>query len=196
MSNEEPLNEAQAENVDLESQIDTDPGSEQPAASESGAEAQLAAAQEEIAQLKDQLLRTQADAQNARRRAEKDVESAHKYALEKFSAELLPIIDNLERALESTDTSTPEMQAVVEGIELTHKSFLDVLAKFSIKQLDPLGEPFDPQYHEAMSMVPAPDAEPNSVLNVVQKGYTLHGRLIRAAMVVVSQPAPRVDEQA
>lgn len=194
MSNEEQLNEAASENAELESQSTTDPEGE--AAQESGGDAQLVAAQEEIAQLKDQLLRNQADAQNARRRAEKDIENAHKYALDKFSVELLPIIDNLERALESADVSNPDLQAVIEGIELTHKSFLDVLAKFNIQQLNPVGEPFDPQYHEAMSMVPAPDAEPNSVLNVVQKGYTLHGRLIRAAMVVVSQPAPRVDEQA
>lgn len=191
MSNEEQLNEAQSENAEQPT-ID----SEGEAPPESGADAQLVAAQEEIAQLKDQLLRTQADAQNARRRAEKDVENAHKFALDKFSAELLPVIDNLERALESADADNPELKAVIEGIELTYKSFLDVLAKFNIQQLNPVGEPFDPQYHEAMSMVPAPDAEPNSVLNVVQKGYTLHGRLIRAAMVVVSQPAPRVDEQA
>jgi molecular chaperone GrpE len=123
--------------------------------------------------------------QNIRRRAEKDVENARRYALEKFAGELLPVVDNLERALDSSNQELT-MESVLEGVELTRKSFVDVLGRFQLVQMDPVGEPFDPQYHEAMSMVPSPDAEPNSVLHVVQKGYTLNGRVIRAAMVVVA----------
>lgn len=153
-------------------------------------------AQEEIAGLKEQVLRAQAEQQNVRRRAERDVESARKYALEKFASELVPVADNLDRALDTIDADNEAMKAVGEGIELTRKSFLEVLAKNKLEQLDPVGEPFDPQFHEAMSMIDAPDAEPNTVLNVVQKGYTLNGRLVRAAMVVISKPAPKVDAQA
>lgn len=153
-------------------------------------------AQEEIANLKEQVLRAQAEQQNVRRRAERDVDNARKYALEKFASELVPVADNLDRALETIDAENDAMKSVGEGIELTRKSFLEVLAKNKLEQLDPVGEPFDPQFHEAMSMIDAPDAEPNTVLNVVQKGYTLNGRLVRAAMVVISKPSPKVDAQA
>ncbi len=157
---------------------------------------QLDQAIQETTDLKDQVLRVQAETQNVRRRSERDVENAHKYSLEKFCRELLPIVDNLERALEASDSNNEALKTFSDGVELTLKSCLDVLKKFKVEQLDPVGEPFDPQFHEAMSMVEAPDAEPNSVLNVVQKGYTLHGRLIRAAMVVISKPAPKINEQA
>lgn len=157
---------------------------------------QLEQAQSQVAELKDQALRAQAEAQNIRRRSDKDVENAHKFALDKFSAEILPVVDNLERALESVDRQNEQVAAFVEGVELTHKSFLDVLRRFNIEQQDPVGEPFDPQLHEAMSMIEAPDAEPNTVLNVMQKGFTLNGRLIRAAMVVISKPAAKIDESA
>lgn len=159
-------------------------------------EAQLEQALAELSEAKDQSLRTQAEMQNVRRRAEQDVEKARKFALEKFSKDLLPVVDNLERAVEAADLENEAVKALCEGIELTQKSFIDVLARFKLEQLDPVGEPFDPQLHEAMAMVPAPDAEPNTVINVVQKGYTLNGRLVRAAMVVVSQAAPKVDAQA
>lgn len=157
---------------------------------------QLAAAQAQANDFKDQNLRLQAEIQNVRRRAERDIESAHKFGLEKFSTELLPIVDNLERALESIDPNDETLKTVSEGIELTLKQFISVLQKFDIEAIDPLGEPFDPQYHEAMAMVESPDAEPNSIIDVMQKGFTLNKRLIRAAMVVVAKPAPKVDEQA
>ncbi len=157
---------------------------------------QLEQAQAQVADLKDQALRAQAESQNIRRRSDKDVENAHKFALDKFSAELLPVVDNLERALDSVDRQNEQVTAFVEGVELTRKSFLDVLKRFNIEQQDPVGEPFDPQLHEAMSMIEAPDAEPNTVLNVMQKGFTLNGRLIRAAMVVISKPAAKIDESA
>lgn len=157
---------------------------------------QLEQAQQQIVELKDQALRVQAESQNIRRRSEKDVENAHKFALDKFSAELLPVVDNLERALSTADQHNEELKAFSEGIELTRKTFLDVLKRFNVEQVDPVGEPFDPQLHQAMSMIEAPDSEPNTVLDVMQKGFTLNGRLIRAAMVVISKPAAKIDENA
>lgn len=151
--------------------------------------------QNEVAQLKEEVLRAQAETQNVRRRAEADVEKAHKFSTEKFARELLNVVDNLDRAM----AMSPDDEVVkpfLEGIEMTHKSFTDTLAKFSVEAINPEGHPFDPELHQAISMVDAPDAEPNTVLNVVQKGYTNHGRLLRPAMVVVSKAAPKVDEQA
>ena len=153
------------------------------------------ALQEEIAKLKEDVLRAQAETQNVRRRAEADVEKAHKFSTEKFARELLEVVDNLERAI----AASPEDEAVkplLEGVEMTQKTFMSTLAKFKVEVVDPEGHPFDPDLHQAISMVEAPDAEPNTVLNVVQKGYTNHGRLLRPAMVVVSKAAPKVDEKA
>lgn len=138
---------------------------------------------------KEQVLRSQAEAQNARLRAEKDVEKAHKFGQEKLLQDLLPVVDNLERALASMDRDNADFKAVIEGIELTHKSFVDALAKYNVESVDPAGEPFDPERHQAMTMVPNPDVEPNTVIEVFQKGYTLNGRLVRPAMVVVSKGA-------
>jgi molecular chaperone GrpE len=132
-------------------------------------------------------LRSQADAQNARRRAEQDVEKAHKFGLEKMVNDLLPVVDNLERSLAAIDLKNEAFASVIEGIQLTHKSFVDALARHQIIAVNPQGEPFDPQLHQAVSAVPNPDVEPDTVINVFQKGYTLHGRLVRPAMVVVSK---------
>jgi len=134
-------------------------------------------------------LRAQADAQNVKRRAEQDVEKARKFALEQFCKELLPVIDNLERALEAAPEGEQAVRPITEGVELTLKSFTDALKKFHIEVVDPVGEPFDPQLHQAMSMVENPDVEPNTVTLVMQKGYTLNGRLVRPAMVMVSKAA-------
>lgn len=147
----------------------------------------LAQMEEELAQARDAVLRAQAEAQNAARRAEQDVEKARKFALERFAGELLPVIDNLERALESTVGGDESIKPIAEGVELTLKSFLDVMNKFNVETVDPQGEPFDPNLHQAMSMVENPDVEPNSVIAVMQKGYTLNGRLVRPAMVMVSK---------
>ncbi|MCG7198433.1 nucleotide exchange factor GrpE [Marinobacter pelagius] len=144
----------------------------------------------QVQELKDQVLRTQAEMQNVRRRSEIDVEKAHKFALEKFVKELLPVADSLEKAVESTEGQEEAGELVAsirEGVEMTLDLFMKSLAKFNVEQLNPVGEPFDPQQHEAMSMVPAPDAEPNSVVNVVQKGYLLNGRVVRPAMVIVAK---------
>ncbi|MCZ6831903.1 MAG: nucleotide exchange factor GrpE [Gammaproteobacteria bacterium] len=151
------------------------------------AEITLEHLQRELEAARDASLRAQAEAQNARRRAEQDVEKARKFALERFVSELLPVVDNLERALESTADGGGEIKLIADGVDLTLRSLLDALKKFNIEQIDPAGEPFDPQLHQAMSMVENPDVEPNSVLHVMQKGYTLSGRLIRPAMVLVSK---------
>jgi|TARA_B110000305_G_C19368798_1_gene603353 molecular chaperone GrpE len=141
-----------------------------------------------LAEQHDSVLRAQAEVQNMRRRCEQDVERAHKFALEKFSSDLLPVMDNLERALQAVPNAEDEsVSALYEGVELTLKGFLETLTKHSLEQLDPEGEPFDPQQHEAISMVENDDVEPNTVLTVVQKGYVLNGRVIRPAMVMVSK---------
>jgi len=142
---------------------------------------------QQVTDANDQVLRIQAEMQNVRRRAERDVENAHKYALDKFTADLLPVVDNLERALGTINADDETQKAVATGVELTLKSFLDVLARSNIEVVDPAGQPFDADLHQAVSMVPNPNSEPNTVIDVFQKGYTLNGRLVRPAMVVVSK---------
>jgi len=138
----------------------------------------------EVEKYKDLILRSEAEMQNVRRRAEKDVANAHKFGLERFLQNILPIVDGLEKTLENAaDKDDP----VIEGVELTFKLLMDVLEKASVKVIDPTGEPFDPNLHEAMSTVENPDMEPNSVFAVVQKGYVLNDRLVRPAMVMVSK---------
>ncbi len=144
----------------------------------------LSDAETKVAELQDQALRAKADVENMRRRAARDVENAHKYALERMTGELLPVLDSLEKAVESAALAK-DAGAIGEGVELSLKMFLSVLTKVGIVQLDPLGEPFDPQFHEAIAMVENPDGEPNSVMEVIQRGYSLNGRLVRAAKVVV-----------
>lgn len=158
----------------------------------------LEAAELAAGQAKDDLLRVQAEMQNLRRRTEQDVEKAHKYGQEKFAGELLAVMDNLERALSSASGSEDAtVKAIYDGVDLTLKSFSACFNKFSIESLDPLGEPFDPLVHQAMTMQENPDVEPNTVIAVMQKGYSLHGRVIRPAMVMVSKgPAPAIDETA
>lgn len=143
--------------------------------------------QQQLAESNDQVLRIQAEMQNMRRRAERDVENAHKFALDRFAADLLPVVDNLERALSAINSDDDGQKAVAEGIQLTLKSFVDVLVRFKVEPIDPAGQPFDANLHQAVSMVPNADVEANTVIDVFQKGYTLNGRLIRPAMVVVSR---------
>ena len=150
--------------------------------------AELAA---ELEAAKDAALRAQADAMNVQRRAEQEIEKARKFALERFCGDLLSVVDNLERALESSGDEQGSA-ALAEGVELTRKGFMDVLAKYGVEAVDPTGEPFDPETAQAMSMVEQPDAEPNSVVAVMQKGYLLNGRLLRPAMVMVAK-APSAE---
>jgi molecular chaperone GrpE len=140
------------------------------------------------AQVRDVQLRAQAEIQNIQKRAEREAENARKYAVERFAGSLIDVVDNIERALDST----PESEATKglrEGIVLTHKSFLEALKRNGVEQVNPVGEPFNPELHQAVSMQPSTTAEPNSVTAVLAKGYTLSGRLLRAAMVVVATAA-------
>ncbi|TPG64261.1 nucleotide exchange factor GrpE [Ewingella americana] len=147
-------------------------------------EAQLKEAQQRE---RDSLLRAKAEVENIRRRTEMDIEKAHKFALEKFSSELLPVIDNLERALDLADKSNAELVGLIEGVELTLKSLLDAVRKFGMEVVSDVHVPFNPELHQAMTLMESEDLEPNHVIMVMQKGYTLNGRLLRPAMVAVSK---------
>ena len=138
----------------------------------------------EIESLRDKVLRAEAEMQNVRRRADRDVENAHKFGLERLVQQILPVVDSLEKALEAR---TNQEDPVIQGVELTFKLLQDLMSKESIDVIDPLGEPFDPNLHEAMSMIENRELEPNSVFAVVQKGYTLNERLVRPAMVMVTK---------
>ncbi len=150
---------------------------------------QLALAEKKATENWDKVLRIQAEMDNLKRRTQKDLDSAHKYGLEKFAKELLNVIDSLELGIQAATSDEPEVLKLKEGSELTIKQFEGVFAKFNIEAIDPTGQPFNPEFHQAMSMLPSADVEPNTVLNVFQKGYVLNGRLLRPAMVVVAQAA-------
>jgi molecular chaperone GrpE len=157
----------------------------------------LAAAEAKVAEQQDSVLRARAEADNARRRADGEVEKARKFALERFAGELLPVIDNLERGLQMADTENEAIKPMVEGVEMTLKSFVSTIEKFGMTPIDPQGEAFNPELHQAMSMQESADHEPNTVMAVMQKGYELNGRLLRPAMVMVSRaPSSGVDTQA
>ncbi len=137
---------------------------------------------------RDKALRAEAEMQNIKRRAERDVENAHKFGVERFLQNLLPVVDSIEKAIEASEAAeTAEDDPVFEGIKLCHKLLVDVLGRESVETIDPHGEPFNPNEHEALSMIENPEVEPNSVVVVVQKGYKLNGRLVRPAMVMVSK---------
>lgn len=133
------------------------------------------------------MVRARAEIDNVRKRVEQDVEKAHKFALEKFSSELLPVIDNLERAIESTDKDNPEHKATVEGLELTLKSFLDTVKKFGIEVVATEDGQLNPEVHQAITMIDSPEHSSGQIVNTIQKGYTLNGRLMRPAMVIVAK---------
>jgi len=166
---------------------------------------QMAQADKQVALYKEQALRAEAEMQNVRKRAARDVENAHRYGSERLLQNLLPTEDSLEKAVEAAGQATEANEGLVEGIEICLKMLLEVLTKENVEQLDPEGEPFDPQFHEAISVVEKAEMEPNSVALVVQKGYSLNGRLVRPAMVIVSKAAeedapeedtPETDEKA
>ena len=156
----------------------------------------LATAKSTVADQKDSVIRAKAEVDNVRRRAAQDVEKARKFALEKFAAEMLTTVDNLERALQSIDKDDERNTAIIEGIELTYQGLLASLEKFAIKAIDPQDQPFNPELHQAMSMQEVEGVPANTVIAVMQKGYELNGRLIRPAMVMVSKAKPSVDTTA
>lgn len=145
---------------------------------------ELELAEAKAAENWDRYLRTAAELENVRKRSAKDVENAHRYALERFSRDLLAVKDSLEMGLAAAENAS--IESLLEGSEATLKIFATTMLKFGIEEVDPAGEPFDPEYHEAISMMPSDDVEPGSVVTVVQKGYALNGRLLRPAMVVVA----------
>lgn len=150
-------------------------------------EAALTASEAKLAEQKDSVARAIANADNARKRAEGEVDKARKFALEKFAGELLPVVDNLERALQVGNPEDEAIKPILEGVELTRKSFVSILEKFGMQVVDPQGESFDPELHQAMSMQENAELAPNTVMAVMQKGYQLNGRLLRPAMVMVSR---------
>ena len=137
----------------------------------------------------DRYVRAVAELENVRKRAQRDVENAHRYALESFSKELLAVVDSLEMGLEAAESA--DAAALRDGSEATCKLLKSTMERFGVAVVDPEGEPFDPEYHEAMSMMPSGEAEPGSVLTVIQKGYTLNSRLLRPARVIVTAEAPQ-----
>lgn len=163
---------------------------------------QLEQAQQQAAANLDKAIRTQAEMENLKKRVQKDLDDERKYGLAKFAKELLSVLDSLELGIQAASGDSPEVVKLREGSELTIKQFESVFAKFNIEAIYPLGQPFNPELHQAMAMQPSASAEPNSVLNVFQKGYVLNGRLLRPAMVVVAKaedkPADtaKIDEQA
>lgn len=152
-----------------------------------GESSRVAELEVELEEAKNQVLRAAAEVQNMRRRAEQDIEKAHKFALEKFASDLLPVLDSLERGIEVSVGDHESVAAIREGMELTLKVFKDTLKRFNIDEVNPEGEPFNPDTQQAMAMEPSENVEPNTVLKVFQKGYLINGRLLRPAMVVVSK---------
>lgn len=142
--------------------------------------------QQQVKENLEKALLAQAEMENLRKRTARDMENAHKYALDKFTKELLPVIDSLELGLFATDTAE-DTDSLKQGMDLTLKKFLDVMQKFGVSVVEAEGEKFDPEKHEAISMQEVDDAEPGTVITVIQKGYELNGRLVRPAMVVVSR---------
>ncbi len=147
---------------------------------------ELEEAQAKAEQNWEKLLRAQAELENQRKRIQRELENAHKYAIERFIAELLPVKDSLELGTGHTpDQSTVEK--LHEGMELTLKMLVQLMEKFNIEEVNPEGEPFDPEFHQAMTLQENADFATNTVITVMQKGYTLNGRLVRPAMVIVSK---------
>ena len=187
--NENPVEET-VENVEavLEEEISASEGDADAMSSE------LAALQKKADEHYDQLVRAHAEIENLKRRHTQELEKAHKYALDKFVGELLTIWDSLELGLQAAQNDEADVASLREGTELTVKMFGDVMEKFNVERINPEGEAFNPEFHQAMSMVPNAEMAPNTVMAVMQKGVSLNGRLIRPAMVVVSQAIPEEAE--
>ena len=182
--NEELEQDLQSQKVDVEEQKNTEDPLEDAIARVQELEAQLA---ETAKKEQDLLLRTRAEIDNIRRRTEQDVEKAHKFALEKFAKDILNTIDNLERALATpANTEDETVKALFDGVELTLKELLATVARFGVEPVGVVGEVFNPDLHQAISMQPMEGFETNQITTVLQKGYLLNGRVIRPAMVMVA----------
>ena len=182
--NEELEQDLQSQEVDVEEQKQVEDPLEEAIARVQELEAQLA---ETAKKEQDLLLRTRAEIDNIRRRTEQDVEKAHKFALEKFAKDILNTIDNLERALATPANMEDEsVKALFNGVELTLKELLATVARFGVEPVGVVGEVFNPDLHQAISMQPMEGFETNQIITVLQKGYLLNGRVIRPAMVMVA----------
>ena len=180
-------NDVPQENLDEQQATAEQETGNEAVASDEHLQQQLEEAESKAKENWDQLLRVKAEQENLRRRHEREVENAHKYALERFAQDLLPVIDSLEMGAEAATSEGATLEKVREGTELTLKILLSTIEKYGIQAVHPEGEPFNPEYHQAMSMLESPEHAANTVMNVMQKGYTLNERLIRPAMVVVSK---------
>ncbi|MBU0498750.1 MAG: nucleotide exchange factor GrpE [Gammaproteobacteria bacterium] len=154
-----------------------------------GVNKELEAARAKAAENWDMLVRAKAEIENLRKRHERELENAHKYGLDRFANELLQVRDSLELGHQAALDEATDLAKLREGTELTLKLLTDVMDRFGVEQIDPEGKPFDHEQHQAMMMQPKEDVEPNTVIQVLQKGYSLNGRLLRPAMVIVSQSA-------
>ena len=187
---ERPDESVAAQEPDGQENLD---GSEAEALNETGEGDELTELKVAVAENWDKFLRAAAELENVRKRAARDVENAHKFALERFSTDLLDVRDSLEMALATG--AEVDIASLMEGNEATLKLLTAVMQRYGVQELDPLGEPFDPAMHEAMTMQPSADAEPGSILTVFQKGYALNGRLLRPARVVVAAEMPESGEK-
>ncbi|EGQ9293672.1 nucleotide exchange factor GrpE [Vibrio vulnificus] len=190
--NEEALKQQDAAEVEVEAvgtdaDIEWNEEADESAAKIAELEAALLASEARVKEQQDSVLRAKAEVENMRRRTEQEIDKARKYALNRFAEELLPVIDNLERAIQAADAESEAVKPLLEGVELTHKTFVDVVSKFGLKEINPEGQPFNPEWHQAMSIQESPDHESNTVMFVMQKGYELNGRMIRPAMVMVAK---------
>lgn len=166
------------------------PGGESEAPDIATLAARLADAESRAAAARDAQLRAIADLDNVRKRAEREIASASKYSAEKLLGELLGVADSLDLGLAAAAKPGAQVAALLEGMQLTHKQLLTLLKKQGVEPIDPRGQPFNPELHEAVTMVPSTEVPPNHVVEVMQKGYRLHERLLRPAMVVVAKAPP------
>ena len=182
------MNKTDDESLDSGAEIEGQAGTENEGeVADESIEQQLEKAHVTIKEYWDQIIRLKADMENNRKRAGRDIENAHKYALRNFAESLLPIVDSMEMGQQAAEAHNASLSSIVEGTQMTMSMFVQVLEKHGLKQIDPLGEPFDPEQHQAISMVEDKKAKPNSVIKVMQKGFLLNERLVRPAMVVVAK---------
>jgi len=172
--------------VESDAEVESGSGTETEAGEQS-IEQQLDQAQGTIKEYWEQILRLKAEIENNRKRSIRDIENAHKFGLRNFSESLLPIMDSMEMGQKAAEAENASLESIIEGTKLTMNMFTQVLEKHGLQQLDPVGEKFDPEQHQAISMVEAADVESNTVISVMQKGFLLNDRLVRPAMVVVSK---------
>lgn len=190
MSTDQKQPETQVESNENEENSQPEPALDEPPTTETlitELKKELAEAEQKAQENWDKAVRTMAEMENLKKRTQKDLEDAHKYALNNFARELLPVLDSLELGLQAATGESEDVKKFREGNELTVKQFETVFSKFNVITIDPVGQPFNAEQHQAMVMQESADVPPNTVVNVFQKGYMLNGRLLRPALVVVSK---------